>query len=83
MSSIETKINILEIELANLLSTTTESCEDNTWSTVITSELNELYTQYLNSTDWYITRQTETGKEPPAEILTKRQKVRGQIIEIE
>jgi hypothetical protein len=35
--------------------------------------------QYLDSTDWYITRSAETGIETPAEILEERQKCRGDI----
>jgi len=35
--------------------------------------------QYLTSTDWYIVRQTETGVEVPAEVLTKRAEVRAKV----
>ena len=31
---------------------------------------------YLKDTDWYITRNTETGKEIPADILAKRAQAR-------
>lgn len=34
---------------------------------------------YLNSTDWYVTRFTETGKEIPEEVKTKRDEARLQI----
>jgi len=36
---------------------------------------------YLASTDWYITRQAETGTEVPADILTKRAEARASVIE--
>jgi hypothetical protein len=32
---------------------------------------------YLNSTDWYVIRRTETGVEVPAEVLDKRAEARG------
>ena len=32
--------------------------------------------QYLNQTDWYVVRKSETGKEIPADILEARQKAR-------
>lgn len=35
---------------------------------------------YLSSTDWYVTRNTETGVEIPADILTKRQTAREAIV---
>ena len=35
---------------------------------------------YLDSTDWYVIRQQETGQEIPAEILTKRQEARDSIV---
>ena len=31
---------------------------------------------YLNSTDWYVTRKTETGVEIPLDVLTKRAEAR-------
>lgn len=34
---------------------------------------------YLQSTDWYVTRFTETGKEIPEEVKTKRDEARLQI----
>ena len=37
--------------------------------------------EYLISTDWYVTRQAETGKEVPADILTKRAEARAAVIE--
>ena len=36
---------------------------------------------YLASTDWYVTRQAETGKAIPEDILTKRQEARDSIVE--
>ena len=35
---------------------------------------------YLNLTDWYITRNTETGVAIPVDILTKRQSAREAIV---
>jgi hypothetical protein len=35
---------------------------------------------YLASTDWYITRTTETGAVTPVDILTKRQAAREAIV---
>ena len=35
--------------------------------------------EYLQSTDWYVTRFTETGKEIPEEVKTKRDEARLQI----
>ena len=35
---------------------------------------------YLASTDWLVTRQTETGVVVPADILTKRQAAREEVI---
>ena len=32
--------------------------------------------KYLNDTDWYIVRETETGTITPAEVLTKRAEAR-------
>ena len=34
---------------------------------------------YLQSTDWYVSRFTETGKEIPEEVKTKRDEARLQI----
>ena len=34
---------------------------------------------YLNNTDWYVTRFTETGKEIPEEVKTKRAEARALI----
>jgi hypothetical protein len=36
--------------------------------------------KYLSGTDWYITRNTETGVKVPADILTKRQICRENIV---
>ena len=38
--------------------------------------------KYLADTDWYITRNTETGAAIPSEITTKRQEARDRIQEI-
>jgi len=43
-------------------------------------KLNEACLQYLSSTDWYVTRQAETGVAIPADILTKRQTCRENIL---
>ena len=37
--------------------------------------------EYLVSTDWYITRQAETGAEVPADVLTKRTEARASVID--
>lgn len=37
---------------------------------------------YLNSTDWYVIRNQETGVAIPEEIAIKRQEAREQIIEV-
>jgi len=34
---------------------------------------------YLASTDWYVVRQTETGKKTPVEVTKKRQEARDSI----
>jgi hypothetical protein len=36
---------------------------------------------YLSGTDWYVTRQAETGKPIPEDILQKRQEARDSIVE--
>ena len=46
-----------------------------------TSEANHVARQYLASTDWYITRQAETGVEVPSDILTKRAEARASVTE--
>tara|TARA_R100001460_G_scaffold31597_1_gene62248 strand:+ start:885 stop:1184 length:300 start_codon:yes stop_codon:yes gene_type:complete len=38
--------------------------------------------RYLADTDWYITRNTETGAAIPSDITTKRQEARDRIQEI-
>ena len=38
--------------------------------------------RYLANTDWYITRNTETGAAIPSDITTKRQEARDRIQEI-
>ena len=43
--------------------------------------LNQESRQYLTSTDWYITRQTETGVEVPSDVLTKRAEARASVTE--
>jgi hypothetical protein len=42
-------------------------------------EINLKARQYLKDTDWYITRQAETGVPVPADILLKRQEARDAI----
>ena len=42
--------------------------------------LNQAARDYLNETDWYIIRKTETGVEVPADILTNRAKARTDIV---
>jgi hypothetical protein len=37
--------------------------------------------KYLADTDWYITRNTETGVAIPSDITTKRQEARDKIVE--
>ena len=37
------------------------------------------YNDYLNFTDWYVTRKMETGKEIPEDILNKRKEARDEI----
>lgn len=44
-------------------------------------EANREARAYLSSTDWYITRRTETGAEVPAEILKKRAAARAAVKE--
>jgi len=43
--------------------------------------LNSCAITYLSSTDWYVTRQAETGKAIPEDILNKRQEAREAIDE--
>jgi hypothetical protein len=44
-------------------------------------ETNIINKQYLKDTDWYVTRQAETGKPIPEDILQKRQEARDSIVE--
>lgn len=44
-------------------------------------EINRL-TAVLISTDWYVTRQAETGKAVPAEVLAERQECRDKISDL-
>jgi len=37
---------------------------------------------YLASTDWYITRQTETGVVVPTDIVTKRAEARAAVVSV-
>lgn len=46
---------------------------------VKTKKDNKEAIEYLESTDWYIIRNHETGKEIPQEILTKRAEAREKI----
>ena len=43
-------------------------------------KINQEALSYLASTDWYITRQTETGVVVPADVLTKRQAAREEVV---
>jgi len=43
--------------------------------------VNQEARDYLTSTDWYITRQAETGTEVPSDVLTKRAEARASVIE--
>ena len=43
-------------------------------------KINQEALSYLASTDWYITRSTETGVVVPAGVLTKRQYARARVI---
>jgi hypothetical protein len=45
------------------------------------SELNAQCLQYLASTDWYITRNTETSTDIPTDVLAKRQLARDSVIQ--
>jgi len=37
--------------------------------------------EYLASTDWYVTRQAETGVEVPADVATKRAEARAAVVD--
>ncbi len=68
-------------DIGSLVTTTpTVTIDDVTTDADFQSELNTQCLQYLASTDWYITRNTETGTVVPADILTKRQVARGAIV---
>jgi hypothetical protein len=43
---------------------------------------NDIAKDYLTSTDWYITRQTETGVVVPTDILTKRAEARAAVVSV-
>jgi hypothetical protein len=43
------------------------------------SEINLQNLEYLSSTDWYVTRASETGKAIPEDVLTKRAEAREAI----
>jgi len=43
---------------------------------------NKTAINYLASTDWYITRQTETGVVVPTDILTKRAEARAAVVSV-
>jgi len=46
----------------------------------IEAEVNKINAiQYLKDTDWYVTRQVETGKPIPEEVRTARQAAREQL----
>lgn len=40
---------------------------------------NQVHQLYLNNTDWYVVRKNETGKDIPADVVTKRQEARDAI----
>lgn len=44
------------------------------------NKINQAALDYLNSTDWYVTRFTETAVAIPEEIKTKRQAARDSIV---
>lgn len=48
----------------------------------INQELIAEYQQYLDTTDWYVVRYSETGVEIPEEIRQKRQEARNKINEL-
>lgn len=43
------------------------------------AEVNQKSLEYLASTDWMVTRKSETGKEIPKDVLEQRQAARDQI----
>jgi|APSaa5957512535_1039671.scaffolds.fasta_scaffold86689_3 hypothetical protein len=45
-------------------------------------EVNINALSYLSSTDWYITRQAETGTEVPADVATKRAEARAAVVSV-
>ena len=68
-------------DVGSLVTTTpTVTTDDVTTDADFQSELNAQCLQFLESTDWYITRNTETSVEIPADILTKRQTAREAIV---
>jgi len=68
-------------DVGSLVTTTpTVTIDDVTTDADFQSELNAQCLQFLESTDWYITRNTETSVEIPADILTKRQTAREAIV---
>ena len=40
---------------------------------------NDEHLKYLQSTDWYVVRKADTGKEIPSDVITKRQSARDAI----
>jgi len=44
--------------------------------------INQEAIRYLASTDWYITRQQETGKAVPSDITAEREAARARIVDI-
>ena len=44
------------------------------------SLINDTSKTYLSATDWYITRQSETGVVVPSDISTKRAKARADVV---
>jgi|APSaa5957512535_1039671.scaffolds.fasta_scaffold361245_2 hypothetical protein len=45
-------------------------------------KLNKEARDYLASTDWYITRQSETGVVVPTDIVTKRAEARAAVVSV-
>ena len=45
------------------------------------NNINQESREYLSSTDWYITRQFESGVEVPKDILEKRKEARLKVVD--
>lgn len=46
-------------------------------------EINQLNQKYLDTTDWYVIRQFETGVEVPEDILQARKNARLSIVDLQ